>query len=120
MMFFHGTGRLVGCFVAAFLCPSVLMGADWPQWGGTHARNMVSDEVNLPESFEPGRKQGGSIDLATTKNVRWVAKLGTNAYGNATVGEGRVLVGTDAYTLDEDSRFDGGHVGVVKCFSNQG
>ena len=116
-MSFHGTGRLAGCFLAALLCPSVLMSADWPQWGGTHARNMVSDEANLPESFQPGRKQGGSIDLATTKNVRWVAKLGMNAYGNATVAEGRVLVGTDNFTLDEDSRFDGRHLGVVKCFN---
>ncbi len=107
---------LACCFVAAVTSSSNLMSADWPQWGGTQARNMVSDERNLPETFERGRVQGDSIDGATAENVRWVAKLGMNAYGNPTVAEGKVFVGTDGNSIDGDPRFGKTHVGVVKCF----
>jgi outer membrane protein assembly factor BamB len=70
---------------------------DWPQWGGTLDRNMYSPAKGLPERFEPGKfKQGTEdVDLATTKNVKWVARLGTQSYGNATISQGRVLVGTN-------------------------
>ena len=70
---------------------------DWPMWGRDSSRNMVSDEKNLPDSFDPGRLKGASeeIDMATTKNVRWVAKLGSQAYGNPTVAGGKVYVGTN-------------------------
>ena len=32
--------------------------------------------------------------MKTTKNVLWVAKLGSQTYGNPTVANGRVYVGT--------------------------
>ena len=94
-------------------------GADWPEWGGTSARNMVSLEKDLPEAFEPGKyKPGGEdIDLATTKNVRWVARLGTQSYGNVTVAQGRVLVGTN-----NDSVRDPQHQGdrsILLCFDEK-
>lgn len=70
---------------------------DWPQWGGTLDRNMYSPAKGLPDRFEPGKfKQGTEdVDLATTKNVKWVARLGTQSYGNATISQGRVFVGTN-------------------------
>lgn len=91
---------------------------DWPQWGGRDGRNMVSAESGLPESFEPGQKSpsGGGIDLATTRNVKWVARLGSAAYGNPTVAGGRVLVGTDDLTVTADPRFRRTRGGMVKCF----
>jgi outer membrane protein assembly factor BamB len=101
----------VGC------CASAALGGDWPQWGGSDGRNMVSDEKPLPESFVPGEKQAGAsaIDLATTKNVKWLARLGRYAYGNPTVAGGRVFVGTDDATLSPDRRSKEGGGGLVKC-----
>lgn len=70
---------------------------DWPQWGGDTCRNMVGTETGLPVSFDPGRKKPDSneIDLATTRNIKWVARLGTQSYGNVTVANGRIFIGTN-------------------------
>ncbi len=75
--------------------------ADWPQWGGRDGKNMVSDEKPLPASFEPGSKKpdGSGIDPATTKNVKWTARLGSHSYGNPTIAGGKVYVGTNDYLL---------------------
>src|SRR6187455_446940 len=73
-------------------------GADWPQWGGSDpGRNMYSSEKGLPEKFDPGKFKKGTedVDMATTKNVKWVGKLGSQSYGNATVANGKVFVGTN-------------------------
>ncbi|MFP4057802.1 MAG: PQQ-binding-like beta-propeller repeat protein [Candidatus Brocadiia bacterium] len=91
-------------------------GGDWPQWGGSDARNMVSPEQGLPASFEPGKKSGGSIALATTRNVLWAARLGCYAYGNPTVADGRLFVGTDDDTLRGDKRLKRTRAGLVQCF----
>ncbi len=82
-------------------------GADWPQWGGTAARNMVSLEKNLPETFVPGEKGTAAegILLATTRNVRWAARIGSNSCGTPTVAGGRVFVGA---MIDRK--------GVMNCF----
>ncbi|MGE3309273.1 MAG: PQQ-binding-like beta-propeller repeat protein [Limisphaerales bacterium] len=70
---------------------------DWAQWGGTLGRNMYSPEKNLPDRFEPGKFKKGTqdVDLASTKNVKWVAQLGTQSYGNVTIAQGKVFVGTN-------------------------
>ena len=58
---------------------------------------MYSPAKGLPESFDPGKFKPNSeeIDLATTKNVKWVAKLGSQTYGNPVVANGKVFVGTN-------------------------
>jgi hypothetical protein len=48
---------------------------DWPMWGGTPDRNMVSNMKDIPTSW----------DVKTGKNVKWVAQLGSRAYGNPVV-----------------------------------
>jgi outer membrane protein assembly factor BamB len=58
---------------------------DWPMWGGTPDRNMVSSMKGLPTSW----------DVKTKKNVKWVAELGSQAYGNPVVANGMVFVGTN-------------------------
>jgi outer membrane protein assembly factor BamB len=70
---------------------------DWPQWGGRSSRNMYSPEKGLPSQFDPGKLKKGSeeIDMATTKNVKWVAKVGSQSYGNVTISGGKVFVGTN-------------------------
>src|SRR5437870_6991441 len=58
---------------------------------------MYSDEKGLPDRFDPGKPKPGTeeIDMSTTKNVKWVAKLGSQSYGNCTVAGGKVYVGTN-------------------------
>jgi outer membrane protein assembly factor BamB len=58
---------------------------DWPMWGGTPDRNMVSNMKGLPTEW----------NLKTKKNVKWVAKLGSQSYGNPVVADGKVFVGTN-------------------------
>jgi outer membrane protein assembly factor BamB len=71
---------------------------DWPRWGGNDpGRNMFSTAKGLPEIFDPGKTITDSeqIDPATTKNVKWVAKLGSQSYGNVVVSGGKVFLGTN-------------------------
>src|SRR5215213_6631003 len=82
-------------------CALVSHAEDWPQWGGNDpGRNMYSSARNLPTSFDPGKLKQGTeeIDSGTTKNVRWVAKLGSQSYGNPVVAGGKVYVGTNNET----------------------
>ncbi|MGH9958351.1 MAG: PQQ-binding-like beta-propeller repeat protein, partial [Pyrinomonadaceae bacterium] len=58
---------------------------DWPMWGGTPDRNMTSAMKGLPISW----------DVKTKKNVKWVAQLGSQTYGNVVVSGGIVFVGTN-------------------------
>ena len=97
------------------LLSSGLEAADWPQWGGRDARNMVSAETGLPASFDPGKRGAdGETDMATTRNVKWVARLGTETYGNPTVAGGRVFVGTNN-GAPRDPRLRGDRH-VLMCF----
>ena len=108
-------GLGLACLVALSALASA---ADWPQWGRTYDRNMISPEKGLPETFVPGEKdpKGGGIRMDTTQNVRWAARLGGYAYGNPTVAGGRVFVGTDDQTLEGDPRLRRVKGGMVKCF----
>lgn len=60
---------------------------------------LVSREKNLPDSFEPGEKKPneGGIDMQTTRNVKWAAKVGSYAYGNPTVADGKLYFGNKKY-----------------------
>src|SRR5216683_1250777 len=58
---------------------------DWPMWGGTPDRNMVSNVKGLPTDW----------DVKTKKNVKWVAQLGSQSYGNPVGADGKVFVGTN-------------------------
>lgn len=91
------SGRNVAMIVATCIAGFGLNAADWAQWGGANHRNMYSPAKGLPDRFEPGKFKTGTedVDLATTKNVKWVARLGTQSYGNATVTQGKVFVGTN-------------------------
>lgn len=87
---------------------------EWRQWGRTPERNMVGFADNLPETFEPGEIQDDeSVDLSTTENVLWVTKLGSQTYGNPTIADGRIYIGTNNQGRN-DPRFPGDY-GVVTC-----
>jgi outer membrane protein assembly factor BamB len=83
--------------VSSLFLPAAALAADHPLWGADASRNMVSDERRLPARFTPGAARPGSeeIDPATTKGVRWTAKLGSQSYGNPTIAGGRVFLGTN-------------------------
>lgn len=70
-------------------------GKDWPQWGGTDAKNMVSVETALPDSFVPGEKDpvAGEVKLETTRNVRWGRKLCEAIYSTPVVADGKIFIG---------------------------
>jgi outer membrane protein assembly factor BamB len=105
---------------ALLACGLVTQAQDWPQWGGNDpGRNMYSPAKGLPAKFEPGKLKQGTeeIDLTTTKGVRWVAKLGSQSYGNPVVADGKVYVGTNNET-PRDKR----HVGdrsILLCLDEK-
>src|SRR3990167_3692524 len=92
---------IVSVFV---LAASVAVSADWPMWGGTPSRNMVSSLTGLPTTW----------DVKTGKNVKWVAELGSQAYGNPTVGGGVVIVGTNNEAVRDPKQ--PGDRGVLMAF----
>lgn len=77
---------------------------DWPMWGGTPDRNMVSNLKGMPTSW----------DIKTKKNVKWVATLGSQSYGNPVVAGGQVYVGTNNESARDPKQ--SGDRGVLMCF----
>ena len=77
--------------------PVLVKGEDWPTWGRDSTRNMVGNAKNLPVEVNPGEMDDETevIDMKTTKNVRWIAKLGSQSYGNVSVANGKVFAGTN-------------------------
>jgi len=87
------------------LAMTPVMAADWPHWGGGLGRNMVNTiETNLPTAW----------DVKSGSQIKWVKPLGSLAYGNPVVGQGKVFVGTN-----NDGLYDKavtGDKGNVLCF----
>src|SRR5687767_1669885 len=77
---------------------------DWPMWGGTPDRNMVSSMKGLPAEW----------DVKTKKNIKWVAALGSQSYGNPVVAGGMVFVGTNNEGLRDPKQ--PGDRGVLMAF----
>jgi outer membrane protein assembly factor BamB len=77
---------------------------DWPMWGGTPDRNMVASMKGAPVEW----------DVQTKKNIKWVAQLGSQAYGNTVVAGGKVFVGTNNEALRDPKQ--PGDRGVVMAF----
>jgi outer membrane protein assembly factor BamB len=81
--------------------------ADQPQWGQAWTRNMVSSEKGLPDSFDP----------KTGRNIKWVAKLGTEAHSTPIIAGGRVYIGTNNGE-PRDPKHQGDR-GVLICFDEK-
>jgi outer membrane protein assembly factor BamB len=92
---------------------------DWPQWGRDKTRNMTCEETGLAGTFAAGEFIGNTdeIDMATTENIKWIAKLGSQSYGNPTVANGRIYVGTNNDS-QADPRFKGDR-SVVYCLDEE-
>lgn len=113
------TVSLSAALAAAGVLSLAARADDWPQWGRTDDRNMYSPAKGLPDRFEPGQFKAGTeqVDMATTKNVKWVANLGTQSYGNVTVAAGRVFIGTNN-DHPRDPQHQGDR-GVVLCLDEK-
>jgi outer membrane protein assembly factor BamB len=79
-------------------------GNEWPMWGGTPDRNMVSAMKGIPTTW----------DIKTKKNIKWIAELGSQAYGNPVVSGGYVLVGTNNEAMKDPNIK--GDKGVLMAF----
>jgi outer membrane protein assembly factor BamB len=96
-------GALTGALSCCALLAAIPEG-DWPMWGGTPERNMVSAMTGLPTSW----------DIEKKVNVKWTAKLGTQTYGNPVVAGGQVYVGTN--NGEPRNAKEEGDRGVLMCF----
>jgi outer membrane protein assembly factor BamB len=92
---------------------------DCPQWGGTPHRNMYATVKGLPARFDAGKFKPGTeeVDLATTRNVKRVLKLGSQSYGNVTVAGGRIFVGTN--NENPRNKKHTGDRSILMCFDEK-
>ncbi len=90
--------------VTRFVSASDPGSGDWPMWGGTPDRNMVSNMKGLPSSW----------DVAKKTNIKWVSTLGSQSYGNPVVAGGQVYIGTNNEGMRDPKQ--GGDRGVLMCF----
>ena len=71
-------------------------GAIWNQWAGTSMRNNTPITGGLPAEWTTGiDKRTQQWDREKSKNVKWVARLGSQSYGNPVIADGKVFVGTN-------------------------
>ncbi len=77
---------------------------DWPMWGGTPDRNMISSMTGVPTDWDTG----------SGENVKWEAALGSQTYGNPVVAGGSVFVGTNNEALYDPEM--PGDAGVLLAF----
>jgi outer membrane protein assembly factor BamB len=84
---------------------------DWDQWGGSPQRNNTPVGHDIPTEWEIGEFdfRTGEWDPNSGKNIKWVARLGSQSYGNPVVAGGKVFVGTnngggwiERYPFDHD------------------
>src|SRR5215471_9812825 len=99
----------VGLLLTAHHSPPTALASDpgtgdWPMWGGTPDRNMVSNMKGLPTTW----------DIKTKKNIKWVAALGSQTCGNVVVSGGMVFIGTNNEGL-RDPKITGDK-GVLMAF----
>ena len=99
------TGILLLGAAVVFVSASSAGAADWPCWGGSPDRNMINtDETGIVSDW----------DVATGRNVKWAADLGSQSYGNPVIASGKVFVGTNNEGLrDPDVAGDKGN---ILCF----
>ncbi len=78
---------------------------EWPMWGGRPDRNMVAEARGLPTEW----------DVKQRKNIRWIADLGTQTFGNPVAASGKVLIGTNNGRPRHPQVT--GDKGVLMCFA---
>ena len=80
--------------------------ADWHMWAGSETRNMANMvEKNMPESW----------DIEKGTNVKWIAQLGSQSFGNPVVADGHIFIGTNNQA-ERDPKIKGDK-GIIMCFN---
>ena len=71
--------------------------ADCPQWGGSPARNNTSEDRNIPTEWNAGQfdHRTGRWKNTSARNIKWVARLGSQSYGPPIVAGPRVFCATN-------------------------
>ena len=91
---------------------------EWTQWGGSSARNNTPEGHNIPTEWAIGEidYKTGEWKPEKAKNIKWVARLGSQTYGNTVVAGGKAFIGTNnsagwlkRYPADKD-------LGCLLCF----
>src|SRR5438128_2523026 len=78
-----------------------------PMWGGGLSRNMVNTfDHNVPSDW--------SIEEGAQKNIKWVAEMGSKAYGGPIIAGGKVFMGTN--NQNPRNPKIKGDKGIVMCF----
>jgi outer membrane protein assembly factor BamB len=77
--------RAVSVLIVSVVAWLPVAAQDWPMWGGTPQRNLVSGEKGLPDVW----------DAKAGTNIKWKAQLGTSANGNPVVADGKIFLGTN-------------------------
>lgn len=85
--------------------PTQAQGHDSPQWGEKYTRNMISNEKDLPVSFNP----------ETGENIKWSVSIGSNCYATPVISNGKVLIG--ANNADERDPRHKGDRGTLLCLN---
>ncbi len=76
---------IVAVCTAAHAFPAGKKTGDWLMWGGSTDRNMMSDETGIPSSW----------NVKDKTNIKWIAKLGSQTYGNPVISNGKIFIGTN-------------------------
>jgi outer membrane protein assembly factor BamB len=106
----NGTVRAADPQVAAEVKASIdspeIPKGEWPMFGLTAHRDMISPEKNPPTDW----------DIETGKNILWSQATGSKTYGNPVVSQGMVFVGTNNEGhRDPKMTMD---AGVLMCFDS--
>lgn len=99
--------------------PLTVPSGEWPQWGGSPSRNNATHGKDIPITWDVGKFDPktnhwlGSPD----RQVRWVARLGSQTYGSPVVADGKVFCGTNngaGYLPRYPAKVD---LGCLLCFN---
>ncbi len=101
---FMGTAFVAALVINGLVSASDPGSGDWPMWGGSPDRNMVSNAKGLPSTWDVNKKT----------NIKWVATIGSQSYGNPVVAGGYVVLGTNNEALLDPKQ--GGDRGVLMAF----
>jgi outer membrane protein assembly factor BamB len=97
-----GSGSVVVNFVTAAdagraAADSATPNVDWNQWGGDSHRNNTPVGHDIPTEWAVGEfdNRTGEWIPEGAKNIKWVARLGSQTYGNPVISGGKAFVGTN-------------------------